>query len=1090
MKNSLLLLFAVYIGLPDLTFADTAAEAPDIIAAYEARYEQGFTAAHARLETYADEGTQTGDLARLLADRMTYASGKRHRSRYVESGSAIPSWRAVIKRTVYGAEDLLQPPAGGTERVMSADADGFIRPARYTMLADGTVELRRSIAMPASGVIRIESSEEYVLLAGAEVIVRNTLPRRRSIRWVSVNAGRADLVIRLRLSSAAELRVCMLDESFREMKPSGEAGAPARLVEQDTVFDALAALPDRSGFYRYLMLLNSLEGLSAAAPDAAGAASHLRYVFSMAGAHSPEAAWFISRYQPLLPADIRDRFGAERLLAEGRADEVLGLVSGSGWRESLLRLKIRAAGDSLPRFLEQLARHTARYPDDAAARRLVLQRQDVPDAIRFRELSAAHAIEAQPETARALITLLECQERFADAAERAAADRALLPDAPLQQARAMIADKKTAAVKQLLLEYVNQCPNPQGYRMLARLERDAGGDDELFAAKAASLDTAFAAELSYRMNGTRLSPYDKYRDADFITELVSAFTSGGDLSADFPYRRDVVFAGADGRVRILREYIAVIRTDDDVNRMGELQLPSNRSEVLVARVIRRDGTIRDSFRTTAAGSSRNITVWGLEKETLLHVAYVTEPLDMRLFGSGFIVSGRYQLQDYWKSAGRTEVLLVNRTGRKMILNTSTDVPVTEEIYEQESILRAAASESGLPRERREPNSGHLSRSLFFYSFWTAMQDRDYLLVHPSRRFTEDAPIPPEIAAAGDDAAKIRAVYTYVNSLAETRGQMDFTIQNMIQVRGNRRADAEDKTFIAKYFFDRIGIVSYSALILQKQVKPHEFHSERFAAAMLLVESGGRKIWLDFSSRYLAPGVTSAGHDGAAAIVFADGMARRETVRSSEPAASRAEWTLDYATGRFTANFRFTGEYTTLRKLFSDNRYAPENSARVLAQYRGDFIPEAVVSGTKAADEFTLSVSGYSSGLITQSGGVILLTPYLRKSDLPSYIAGETRKYPLLIDEEIREQDSWTVTLPEGYAGAEQKTEKRVEFAGGYYRLGFHKKTGSRELRVTQEVFFPAGEIPPEAYPGFRDFCTGLRQAENTRVVITADGNDN
>ncbi|HPJ16459.1 MAG TPA: hypothetical protein PLJ39_15405, partial [Spirochaetota bacterium] len=110
-----------------------------------------------------------------LKDEIEIMSGKKDKSDYVKSKSAIMSWKLSTQKE-FGYNDLYfssneKKPAKNI--VISSD-EGYFISDNYLRSFSGTAVLNSSVSAGADGILMIDSNSEYIVYSDGKMVIDNT----------------------------------------------------------------------------------------------------------------------------------------------------------------------------------------------------------------------------------------------------------------------------------------------------------------------------------------------------------------------------------------------------------------------------------------------------------------------------------------------------------------------------------------------------------------------------------------------------------------------------------------------------------------------------------------------------------------------------------------------------------------------------------------------------------------------------------------------------------------------------------------------------------------------------------------------------
>ncbi|MGY0406765.1 MAG: DUF3857 domain-containing protein [Polaribacter sp.] len=94
-----------------------------------------------------------------------------------------------------------------------------------------------------------------------------------------------------------------------------------------------------------------------------------------------------------------------------------------------------------------------------------------------------------------------------------------------------------------------------------------------------------------------------------------------------------------------------------------------------------------------------------------------------------------------------------------------------------------------------------------------------------------------------------------------------------------------------------------------------------------------------------------------------------------------------------------------------------------------------------------------------------------------------RKLPLKISRGYKDQDTFTIKLPEGYVLEKLPSEKKITTKFGTYKVTL-AKVDAHSFRYSKTIFIKEGTYPKEAYKAYRNFRRRIAKYENLRIAIT------
>ena len=94
-----------------------------------------------------------------------------------------------------------------------------------------------------------------------------------------------------------------------------------------------------------------------------------------------------------------------------------------------------------------------------------------------------------------------------------------------------------------------------------------------------------------------------------------------------------------------------------------------------------------------------------------------------------------------------------------------------------------------------------------------------------------------------------------------------------------------------------------------------------------------------------------------------------------------------------------------------------------------------------------------------------------------------RKQNLIIKQGYKDEEEYTVNLPEGYQPASLPENKSLENEFGYYKTEYIP-VNDRQLKYHRVIFIRSGSYPPEAYKKYRKFRKKIKKLEKQKILIT------
>jgi hypothetical protein len=341
------------------------------------------------------------------------------------------------------------------------------------------------------------------------------------------------------------------------------------------------------------------------------------------------------------------------------------------------------------------------------------------------------------------------------------------------------------------------------------------------------------------------------------------------------------------------------------------------------------------------------------------------------------------------------------------------------------------------------------------------------------------------------SGSVEKVFKFVEREVELLGDVLYLPGVAMNTAHVKRGTAEDKVILAKAILDGLGIRSYLAFARSANAPDigEYMAPDAFTHILLYVPLTGAKGWfLDFSTRYNGCGVVSPAIERTGALVIVGDGFEIKTVTSRCVSAVSREHAIRLDTagnGQIESTVQFFGDTGRIRNRFANTLYREEAVHRFMAgsvslMSLHDFRIENFESATSP---LRLTVRGSGHSLATAMRGMMIIQPVHGRSAILRYVISPRREHPLVMEGDVHESERYVYRLPGEFRG--EAVNGRLDFRCrfGYASITINKTRGAAELIVEKEVHVPRAEISTEEYEEFLDFCRGLSEGEQQRIIL-------
>jgi len=387
----------------------------------------------------------------------------------------------------------------------------------------------------------------------------------------------------------------------------------------------------------------------------------------------------------------------------------------------------------------------------------------------------------------------EAVERLASIADLSALDRSR---AASVAAAALAADDQVR-YREYLRRALRLSPDDAGSVVaLADLARAAGGDEPGRSILEGALSSLRGPQplLDRALAGVDdREPYSSLRlDGRALIEDYSKSDTSYDTAAVWVLDRAVHLVAADGSRTELVHTIAHLKTDEAVQKHGELDVPQG-ALLLRARTIKKDGRMLEPEELE---NKTSISLPGLEAGDFIEAEFATFHGPSQVFPGGFDTE-RFFFQDFDTAFHRSEVIVAAPIGMDLQLDPRGDCPEAGTVVRGDTAFPTWRVRRGLPRnqEPRAPAASEYLPSIRVSSGASVdaicARTRD-LLAHVSHG---GAPVEDAVAEAtrGVPAEardeRNRAIYRWVMEEIEDSGNLFEEAGHVIMRRSGSRARA-------------------------------------------------------------------------------------------------------------------------------------------------------------------------------------------------------------------------------------------------------------------------------------------------------------
>lgn len=1012
----------------------------------------------------------------------------------------------------------------GSKPVTVKERSGFVYPERFLYPSKGVAYASTSLSSAGGLIVRVESNREYQLFVNGRRIIDNRFSSKyrnaRSVRITGTES--ALLMIKIDLSDDAFFRMTAMDSSWNPKAPSyskliAAAGSGSAEEVQEQPYEELSAEYNaeksagtalKLGWYfseyddveavKWYETSLSLKDDPAVRAIYSSECIRLGSLYSCAYLEGKGKAGFARlalRYPDCVPA--RNAVLKEKFVYDDRVEITKEIMKAA--RSG----KYDFDGfDQICRYLEDSG-DTGSLKDAAETFAASFPRSLQPIGYLAKSCAAAN-----PEKAlvycRAILEK-ERDQQLADLAAHLAAGSGNRrseefltgyiddPTAPAAYtAAALLIDcGRYNDARNLLLQMAAVKDDPRIYESMGRLKLLSGSTPDMYWEKAAASEPSsrFPRDyLSYKTEGKSLPILDSYRDHRKIQQVIGDFTSGKKSEAGILYRSAVQKIYQDRSGRYFFEEFINIRNRQDVERYGEYRIPFDKNlAVRNCSVIRHDGSATESYAVHGIDGEKYLTVSGLAPEHLLHIAYEVDNYLPLLPGSSLVCSGSLFMNGYDEQV--EEYSSVIEAPEEMALSVASSDGATVERNQSGAVSCWTIRAHSLPAMREEARGAEPERFLGWYSFTECGTYDDlgewYRGLWPDRGLLS---VPPLEASSRQQT--VRNVYEFLSRKIVLDERSLFTPVKPGDMLFAGKGSSEDKVFCAKEILAEFGIPSMPALVMRKGTPSGTIRSDMFSNVILCIPGGDEgNIYLDFSHQYYPAGVlASSAENSRVCIIGNDGTVSEKIAHSSIRSAEKYVSTLEIGPAGeagFSLSAVFSGINTFVEKYADDERYRDELSGIIAGLFhRNADVMDVAFLPDPAYGEKALSIRGKIPGFALMGSGTLSFLPFFHSTELPSYLSGESRLSPLVINEAISTDERIRILLPPGFESETVAFEKTVSFSRGAVRCAVKKEKGSSVVVVERTVLFPECEIDAESYGEFLRFCAGLREIEQMRITLS------
>lgn len=595
--------------------------------------------------------------------------------------------------------------------------------------------------------------------------------------------------------------------------------------------------------------------------------------------------------------------------------------------------------------------------------------------------------------------------------------------------------------------------------------------------------------LEYRKNKKMLSIFENYRNKKFIDEEIKKFTSNSNYHPQSVVYRSYLFRIFESRkMKMFKEELLYIKTSGDVDSKGEYNIPVNNNyKVLRARVYQRDGSYSDSYRLNSTPRGTYITLNGISRNSLLHIAYELSDQNSNYYGSELSNSNFLRLQNFEETIKLTEVKIITPFQDLMLYNNK-NIPIKSEKNNGNNIISFVAE--NINRIDKETSSGDARRTLLSYGFTTITSPKEFVNWYRGY-FPDGKNIDYKnyliINDKSNDKDKIINIYNYISKKIATAGGLNYSPSNPEPVLLNKIGSVEDKVFLAKQLLKQNGIESYPALVKDSYILTKNINLANIYDNILLYVPE-HDLWLDFSSEYYPCGIVNDYNSNQNAVIIKDSGIEQKKVQSKNDSLLRTECNMSILSNgltEYSVTLTALGNKNYLRRYFKDKRQHSLFASAFLSMFEGKFIPDTyeLSDVSDYTKDLMLSSRGKVYGFFIAGKDSISFDPFIRQTRFINYIRENKRTQDIVITTNEFSDDSYIITLPEEYIDQKIDLAQKYKWKDAYVDYKIIKEKGSRILTVSKKIYFPKIIITPKEYAEFYNFCVKVYRMENYRVVL-------
>ncbi len=339
-----------------------------------------------------------------------------------------------------------------------------------------------------------------------------------------------------------------------------------------------------------------------------------------------------------------------------------------------------------------------------------------------------------------------------------------------------------------------------------------------------------------------------------------------------------------------------------------------------------------------------------------------------------------------------------------------------------------------------------------------------------------------------DEAKARAIYDWVANQVRYVG-LEFGLSAFrphatTQVYEKLYGDCKDKSLLLVTMLGIAGIKAHPVLLhtdSQHSVRERLPSLDAFDHCIALADVGGKQVWLDATAETCEYGDIPGSVRGAEALVTreAGGEFMRIPAYAAEENGGEAVASVVLAadgSAEVEMELRFRGSLGQQMRAYA--RQATPDQRKQLVQAMGQSIASGAVvkssdlpDGAEKAGPFLLKMKLSASAWARRVGNSLLVPMSMGKigADARNPFAKETRHWPIVNANAMRDFGELTISLPEGFEVEETPQDANLDAPLSSYRRTVRKSVDGRSLTVRIEGLTQRGTAPAKDYPGMKRY---------------------